>query len=278
MTRYLGLFFRIIAAVAIFVLVFIDLLTVLTSFITIPDLNLSDMAVLLHRFGSGFFMVILGYGLYLTITNSQRYFKVLAYFLPAHFLFITIWRYFFITSGQFEQTDIYNFFLYGTPLLMAFLSYKLNHPHERIQTKLADSNVLPEAFTPLEYQGIIVRGMANLIDQAFILVPLFALSVFFRIDAGDEILVEIGAGLFFIYLIISEALTGQTLGKKLFHLQVMMVDGRECTVMGAVLRNLFRILDLILGGYLLAMLVMTISPKRQRIGDLIAKTVVIRRR
>ncbi len=127
----------------------------------------------------------------------------------------------------------------------------------------------------MQYQGVLVRGIANSIDQLIIGVPLYLLLTGV-LEYTQESSLGIVALILIMYFILLEALYGQTLGKKLFKIKVMMSDGKKCTFMGSILRNFGRILDALLGGYLLGIIIMILTPQKQRIGDLLAKTVVVR--
>lgn len=130
----------------------------------------------------------------------------------------------------------------------------------------------------LHYQGIFPRGFANIIDQIIVGLPIYALARFLLGNASNQdnktALGFSGIGLI-IYFIIAESLYGQTIGKKLFKMRVAMMDGSKCTIKGAVIRNIGRILDLLLGNYLLGMILIIFTPKKQRVGDLLASTVVV---
>ena len=68
---------------------------------------------------------------------------------------------------------------------------------------------------------------------------------------------------------------GQTPGKRLFKLRVADKDGFQLKPAQIVLRNLFRIIDALPFFYLLGGAVCMFSRKYQRIGDMLAATVVI---
>lgn len=77
------------------------------------------------------------------------------------------------------------------------------------------------------------------------------------------------------YFFFLEALwNGQTFGKKLMRLRVRSVDGTPVTFFAALGRNFLRIADLMPGIYLFGLLSMFLTKKSQRIGDLVANTVV----
>ena len=69
---------------------------------------------------------------------------------------------------------------------------------------------------------------------------------------------------------------GQTLGKKLFRLRVVDVEGMRLQFNQIVTRNLLRFVDSLPVVYLVGGLACWFSPKCQRLGDLAANTVVIR--
>jgi len=75
---------------------------------------------------------------------------------------------------------------------------------------------------------------------------------------------------------------GQTPGKRLTKLRVIREDGRPITLWEAIARNLLRIFDAIPGVvipvYSVGLIVVFLSGRDQRVGDLFAGTVVIRER
>lgn len=81
-----------------------------------------------------------------------------------------------------------------------------------------------------------------------------------------------------LYFILFETFKGGTIGKLAAGIKVVREDGSRITFNQALIRNLLRIVD----GfpyfipYLLGMIVMATSPRRQRIGDKLAKTLVIK--
>src|SRR5215204_2169164 len=85
--------------------------------------------------------------------------------------------------------------------------------------------------------------------------------------------------LFAGYFIFFEWLwNGQTPGKRLLKLRVIRDDGRPITPWEAPARNLLRIVDPFPGVYSVGLIVVFLSRRDQRIGDIFAGTVVIRER
>jgi uncharacterized RDD family membrane protein YckC len=89
--------------------------------------------------------------------------------------------------------------------------------------------------------------------------------------------------LFAGYFIVFEWLwNGQTPGKRLMKLRVIREDGRPITLWESVARNLLRIFDaapgFIIPVYSVGVIVIFLSGRDQRVGDIFAGTVVIRER
>jgi len=85
----------------------------------------------------------------------------------------------------------------------------------------------------------------------------------------------LSAGSYAAYCLIMELLTGRTAGKLLFGLQVVAEQGRRASVGRIVVRNLFRVIEVLPVFWILAF-VMLLSRNRQRVGDIFARTIVVR--
>jgi uncharacterized RDD family membrane protein YckC len=95
---------------------------------------------------------------------------------------------------------------------------------------------------------------------------------------GSEFHVEGGAALvlfasWFVYFVAFEATLGATLGKLLFGVRVRKTDGGRIGWLTALVRNLLRVVDVCLGFPVLFLI--CFSPRRQRLGDFAAGTVVV---
>lgn len=76
------------------------------------------------------------------------------------------------------------------------------------------------------------------------------------------------------YYVVPEALQGQTLGKMALGLRAVGEDGKPLTWGTSLIRNLLRIVDglfIYLVGFIIAMT----NDRRQRLGDMVAKTIVV---
>lgn len=130
--------------------------------------------------------------------------------------------------------------------------------------------------------GPVTRFLAWFIDQLVILVVLFVvgflLSLLRIFTSGIAtafsvigwFVVGIGYGIFFEW-----SWRGQTLGKKLFRLRVVDVEGMRLQFNQIVARNLLRFVDELPFVYFVGGVACWISPKCQRLGDLAANTVVV---
>jgi uncharacterized RDD family membrane protein YckC len=92
----------------------------------------------------------------------------------------------------------------------------------------------------------------------------------------------LGAGVFttalaLTYFFVMEATTGQTIGKKMMGLRVVMRDGRPAPANAVAARTVFRLIDVMPFAWVLGGLTMLLTGgRRQRFGDLAARTVVRR--
>ena len=77
------------------------------------------------------------------------------------------------------------------------------------------------------------------------------------------------------YFFASEATTGQTVGKRLLGIRVTALDGRRALVGAVLIRTLFRPIDG-LGGYLVGLIAILATRRRQRLGDVFGRTLVVR--
>jgi len=84
----------------------------------------------------------------------------------------------------------------------------------------------------------------------------------------------------FMYFIIAEAVLGATIGKMALGIRVVRLDGLPISWGQSITRNLLRIIDHIPYGipYLLGAILIWASSAKQRLGDRVAQTVVVRRR
>ncbi len=138
-----------------------------------------------------------------------------------------------------------------------------------------------------EFASLFRRFMAKFIDSTVIILPPLLLTIYFISNSEfgtnpfNYILVVflsiayifIGG---FLYHSLLEGLIGKTLGKKLFGIIVLKDDFSKCGLLAGFLRNIMRIVDSFFY-YLVAIVSMTGTLKWQRLGDIVAGTVVLRK-
>lgn len=86
---------------------------------------------------------------------------------------------------------------------------------------------------------------------------------------GSIIFMHIAYGTFF------EARWGKTIGKMAFGIRVVKDTGEGLDLKEALIRNILRLVDMLVL-YALGSLVMVSTPRFQRVGDLLARTIVIK--
>ena len=82
--------------------------------------------------------------------------------------------------------------------------------------------------------------------------------------------------LLFYDLVCEVSFNGQSLGKYLMKIRVISLNGSRPTFSQYLLRWLFRLVDCLLTSYLAATAAIIITDKSQRVGDIVAGTIVIR--
>ncbi len=71
---------------------------------------------------------------------------------------------------------------------------------------------------------------------------------------------------------------GQTPGKRMMKIRVIKDSGRQITLFEALARNLLRVVDYLPGFYLVGLITMLCNKRSQRVGDLVAGTIVVHER
>jgi uncharacterized RDD family membrane protein YckC len=79
----------------------------------------------------------------------------------------------------------------------------------------------------------------------------------------------------FIIMPILEAVFGQTIGKKFLGIKVISADYSKATLIQVFVRHLFDVIDWLPGFGIVGLLVASNNPNSQRVGDLVAKTIVV---
>jgi len=79
-----------------------------------------------------------------------------------------------------------------------------------------------------------------------------------------------------IYFSYFEGTSGQTIGKKVTNIRVVKEDGSRCDFGSALVRNILRIVDHLPSLYILGIILVAATEKKQRLGDMLAKTIVVK--
>ena len=138
------------------------------------------------------------------------------------------------------------------------------------------------------------RGFAAVLD--FLLATIIAFAAFMLLGVAAAALLGVAGALteaslsavsgftlivtlvlIWAYFILLEWLwNGQTIGKRIFKLRVINEDGSPARFTAVLIRNLLRLVDFLPAFYGVGVLVIVLSPKSQRLGDLAAGTYVVR--
>jgi uncharacterized RDD family membrane protein YckC len=134
--------------------------------------------------------------------------------------------------------------------------------------------------TDPNYAGFWRRCLASLLDNAvwflfyFWLFGWIVLGAFEASDAAGVVVVILFFSLWFNYFAFCEWRWGQTIGKNATGIEVRSIDRAPRLTYGqASIRNLLRIVDF----FVIGEVMIATRKRQQRLGDLAAKTVVLRR-
>ena len=151
---------------------------------------------------------------------------------------------------------------------------------------------LPEEINlQLEVANVGSRTLAILADVALcglVLLTIYTVTFFAGRDVAADWVTQLGSGALQIVLILAifgfqwvyfnlfEWLwNGQTPGKRMLHLRVIKMDGAPVSWIDVFLRNIARPIDTFGPMGLIGLLMIFTSRKAQRLGDLMARTLVI---
>jgi uncharacterized RDD family membrane protein YckC len=105
--------------------------------------------------------------------------------------------------------------------------------------------------------GAAISGAAGQVFALVLIIIYFALYVFY--DLACEVFMN-----------------GQSFGKRLMKIKVISLDGAQPTIGQYLLRWLFRIVDFTLTGGLCGLISVAVSDNKQRVGDMVAGTTLIK--
>jgi len=128
--------------------------------------------------------------------------------------------------------------------------------------------------TQSPFIGVGPRFLATLLDGVILFIFLIIVSaIFSKAPAVAELLILC---ILFAYYVVMEAVWGATVGKMALKLHIVHIDGSPIGWSEALIRTLLRMVDGLFC-YVLGAIVINNSARHQRVGDMVAKTVVVRR-
>jgi uncharacterized RDD family membrane protein YckC len=145
-------------------------------------------------------------------------------------------------------------------------------PYQQQQESADGISLSPGIQPRLHYAGVGKRALALLID---LLIYITAMSLLVFLTGG--ISTPLSLLLWLVYFTCMEAVKGATIGKMALGLCVVRRDGSPIGWSEALIRNLLRLVDMLLL-YLVGAMFIWNSPYAQRLGDRIAQTVVVQKR
>jgi uncharacterized RDD family membrane protein YckC len=116
-----------------------------------------------------------------------------------------------------------------------------------------------------------IQVLLTLLGTALSLLEIVSLEFALAFYVIGWFFIGIGYGIFFEW-----SWRGQTIGKKLFRLRVVDVEGMRLQFNQIVVRNLLRFVDQLPAFYFVGGVACWLNSKCQRLGDLAANTIVIR--
>jgi uncharacterized RDD family membrane protein YckC len=130
------------------------------------------------------------------------------------------------------------------------------------------------------------RGFAALVD--FVAASLIFVGSLYAFSTLSGVSAALAQPLFGLWILVTFLLAwsyfvllewlwqGQTLGKRMYGLRVIREDGAPAGFTAVLVRNVVRIVDFLPAFYGLGLLMIIITPRSQRLGDLAAGTYVVR--
>lgn len=134
--------------------------------------------------------------------------------------------------------------------------------------------------------GLGERIAARLIDLGIflglyiifaLLIAVTGISGLLRSSYLIPVMIGIYAACYVFYNLICEIfMNGQSVGKRLMKIKVISLDGSQASMGQYFIRWLFRLVDFVLTAQVGGLICIAISEKKQRIGDIVAGTTVIK--
>ena len=120
--------------------------------------------------------------------------------------------------------------------------------------------------------GVGRRAVAIIIDMIVLVIIGWVLTMAFGMESAAPGLILFVIAL--AYYVVMEVQMGGTLGKLAMGLKVVKEGGEKVDWQASIIRNILRIIDGI-AFYLVGAIVVWVSKKKQRLGDMVAHTLVV---
>ncbi len=125
------------------------------------------------------------------------------------------------------------------------------------------------------------RIVATIVDRLIIIAYIIILIIIASQSkfTGDimQLYIFVASLPVMFYSLLSEVfMNGQTLGKRIMRIKVISINGNQPSFSQYLMRWLFRIIDLWMTGNILAVIMVAVNDRRQRLGDIIAGTTLIK--
>lgn len=137
------------------------------------------------------------------------------------------------------------------------LEYDLASLGERIVGYLIDSLVM------IAYVVVLVFISMSLVSNRFIYHYTWVPFLFY-------------VPIYFYALAFEVFMNGQTIGKRVMKIKVISIDGAKPTLGQYLIRWIFRLVDISLSFFLCGIICIAVSERKQRVGDMVAGTAVIK--
>jgi len=132
--------------------------------------------------------------------------------------------------------------------------------------------------------GLGERIAARLIDIGLFILVLIAIVIFLSLNgllrSGNIFsltpVIIFAVGFVFYDLLCEIFMNGQSIGKRLMKIKVISLDGSQASIGQYFIRWIFRIVDFTLTQWLGALISVAVTENKQRIGDIVAGTTLIK--
>ena len=150
-------------------------------------------------------------------------------------------------------------------------------------SELIDSATTVKTFAGVNIEirtaGVYVRGIARLIDdilRILLMLTVLVVMVFIGGLAGAAFsLIAMFLILWFYNIFFEVVYNGVTPGKRIMGLRAVCADGTPIGFVNSLLRSTLLFIDMLPVSYLLGITLMSLTKNRQRLGDIVAGTVVV---